>query len=73
MNAVLETIRSRRSVRRFADKAVPRELIEQVAAAGEWAPTGMNNQTVRLTVLTDRARIRALAQEVGRAAERGAD
>jgi len=44
----------RRSVREFKDEPVPRELLEELAAAAAHAPTGHNDQGVRLSIITDR-------------------
>jgi nitroreductase len=38
MKAVIEAIKARRSVRSYQDKPVPRELIEALIDAGNWAP-----------------------------------
>lgn len=65
---LFEAIRGRHSVRAFADKAVERDLVEQVAEAGVLAPTGMNRQTRRLTVITDKEKMRALSSAVAAAA-----
>lgn len=35
-----EIIKDRRSVKKYTDKPVPRELIEKVCRAGTWAATG---------------------------------
>jgi nitroreductase len=37
--AVYEAVTSRRSVRRFTDQPVPREVLERVLSAAAWAPT----------------------------------
>jgi len=51
---MLELIKHRRSIRKFADREVPRELVEQILEAGRWAPSGMNNQPWRFAVVRDR-------------------
>lgn len=51
---VLEAIRTRRSVKQFADTPVPKSLIEQVVEGGLWAPSGQNLQPARFWVITDR-------------------
>ena len=53
MNAVLETIKGRRSVRSYKDKPVPRGIIETIIDAGNWAPTGNNVQRWRFVVVQD--------------------
>lgn len=55
MNAVIEAIKNRRSVRFYQDKPVPREIIEAIIDAGNWAPTGNNGQSWRFVVVQDRA------------------
>ena len=53
MNPVLENIKSRRSVRSYLDKPVPKDLIEKVLEAGNYAPTGNNRQAWRFVVVTE--------------------
>ena len=50
--AVEEAIISRRSVRAYLDKPVPRELIERVLDLAARAPSGTNTQPWKVTVLT---------------------
>lgn len=64
---LFETIRTRRSIRSYADKPVERELIEKVVEAGIFAPTGMNYQTKHFVVITDREKMQALAAAVAKA------
>ena len=40
----LETMKMRRSIRQFTDEVPAAELIDKVAEAGTWAPSGMNRQ-----------------------------
>ncbi len=61
-NPVLEAIRSRRSVREFEDRDVPDELIEKLLTAGIWAPSGLNNQPWRFTVVKDANKREALSK-----------
>lgn len=61
-NPVLEAIRSRRSVREFEDRDVPDELIEKLLTAGIWAPSGLNNQPWRFTVVKDADKREALSK-----------
>lgn len=39
-----EAIKGRRSVRKFKDQPVPRELLEKILQLAVWAPSGMNRQ-----------------------------
>lgn len=62
MNAVLEAIHSRRSVRAYLDRPVEKELIEAVIDAGNWAPTGNNLQRWRFVVVQDKQFIQRLTK-----------
>lgn len=50
---MLDTIRHRRSIRKFTDDPVPEEAVNAVLEAARWAPSGMNNQPWRFAVIRD--------------------
>ena len=50
----LETIRTRRSVRKYQDRPVPPELLEQLLAAAMSAPSARNAQPWHFVVIDDR-------------------
>ena len=52
MNPVIRNILSRRSVRKFTDKEVPKDVLETLIKCGYHAPSGHNMQSWRFTVLT---------------------
>jgi nitroreductase len=49
---VYEAVTSRRAVRRFTDRPVPRQLLERVLSAAAWTPSGSNLQPWRTYVVT---------------------
>lgn len=49
--SILETIRSRRSVRRYTDAPVPRELLDELLDAARWGPSAHNRQPWRFAVI----------------------
>lgn len=49
---VYEAVTSRRAVRGFTDRHVPREVLERVLSAAAWAPSASNLQPWRAYVLT---------------------
>ena len=57
---VLETIKSRRSIRSFLDKPVPPELLQALLEAARWAPSGSNNQPWAFLVIQEPANIRKI-------------
>lgn len=54
MNAVLQAMKERRSVRAYQDKPVPRDAIERICEAGTYAPTGMGFQSPIILAVTNR-------------------
>jgi len=61
----LETlIKGRRTVRRYSDKDLPPELIDELLEVANHAPTGVNNQGVLYTVVKERAVMNTLRKEV---------
>ena len=53
MNAVMEAIKSRRSVRSYQSKPVPRDIVNVIIDAGNEAPSAMNSQPWRFLVIED--------------------
>jgi nitroreductase len=51
MNAVIETIKKRRSVRSYDPKPVPRDVLNAIIDAGNEAPSAMNSQPWRFVVV----------------------
>lgn len=49
-----EIIKDRRSVKKYTDKPVSRELIEKVCRAGTWAATGMGRQSPIILAVTNK-------------------
>jgi nitroreductase len=60
MNAVIETIKTRRSVRSYDSKEIPRELLNAIIEAGNEAPSAMNSQPWRFVVVQEVAAKRKL-------------
>jgi nitroreductase len=61
---LLELIQSRRSVRRFSDRAVSREDIGRLLEAARWAPSNHNRQPWKFLVIEDKQQITQLAETV---------
>lgn len=64
MNPVMQAILTRRSIRRFEERPIPRPVLEMILQAGYHAPSGHNMQTWRFTVVEDREKIRRLKEAV---------
>lgn len=53
-DTLLSAMKSRRTVRQFADQAVEEEKIQKILEAGRYSPTGGNSQNVSYTILGSR-------------------
>ena len=60
----LTAITTRRSTRKYSNQIPGKELIEQVIAAGRYAPSGGNSQTTHMLVFTDKEMLKTLAELV---------
>ena len=58
----LEAIKTRRSIRRFLEKPVPRDLIFEVVDAGRLAPSAGNLQNWKFIAVFDEARKKEIAE-----------
>ena len=58
----LEAIKTRRSVKKYKDKPVEKELIDKIVEAGTWAATGRNRQSPIILAITDKEIIKQLSQ-----------
>jgi long-chain acyl-CoA synthetase len=61
-NPVLETILTRRSVRKFTSAPIPKDILECILKAGYYAPSGHNRQTWRFTVVQNQKDIECLKE-----------
>jgi nitroreductase/NAD-dependent dihydropyrimidine dehydrogenase PreA subunit len=55
-----QLIKSRRSIRKYKEKPVPRGVIEELIDIARYAPTGHNDQDVRWLVVDDKKELRRL-------------
>lgn len=62
MNPVLDAIENRRSVRRFEDRVIPKEILEALIQAGNQAPSASNQQPWRFVVIAKPENRRRLAE-----------
>jgi len=60
--AVLNLLKSRRSIRRYRPDPVPDEMIEQLLEAGRWAPSASNRQPWDFIVVRDEVIRQQVAQ-----------
>ena len=61
MSDVIDVIKKRRSIRKYAARRVPKEILREILEAARWAPSAHNAQPWRFIVLTDMPKKRELA------------
>ncbi|HOJ00500.1 MAG TPA: nitroreductase family protein [Anaerolineaceae bacterium] len=49
-----EAIKGRRSIRRYSERDIDEETLEQIIQAGMWAPTACNDQDYRFIIINDK-------------------
>jgi nitroreductase len=64
MNAVIENIKSRRSIREYKDKKIPKNLVKDIIEAGRYAPSSHNSQPWRFVVIEDKSVIKDLSDYI---------
>ena len=62
MNPVMQAIFSRRSIRKFTEQPIPKEILELILKAAYYAPSGHNMQSWRFTVIESQESIARLKE-----------
>jgi len=63
MNQIIETIKQRRSIRKYTDKKISKKIINEIIEAGRYAPSAHNTQPWRFVVITDK-KIKELSEHI---------
>lgn len=70
MNEVFNTILTRRTIRKYQDKQIPKDVVGKIVEAGLWAPSAINRQPWHLTVVRGVAHTDRITTELKAAVER---
>lgn len=62
MENLLKLLRARRSVRKFQDKSIAKDQLEEIIDTARFAPTARNVQPWEFVVLTDKDKLKELAE-----------
>lgn len=54
MNEIFNLIKTRRSTKKYKSDSVPQELIDKIAEAGTYAPSGLNKQSPIILEITNK-------------------
>jgi len=61
MTDIIDIIKARRSIRKYLDKPISKEIIDKLIEAAKWAPSGMNEQPWGFIVVQDKLLIKELS------------
>ena len=70
MNEILKNIATRRSVRKFSQKEISEEMLNDIITAGLYAPSAMNTQLWQITVVKNDDKIVSLQKAIAKALDR---
>ena len=70
MNEILKNIATRRSLRKFSQKEIPEEILNNIITAGLYAPSAMNTQLWQITVVKNDDKIVSLQKAIAKALDR---
>lgn len=62
-NPVIEAIKKRRSIRKFINKKIPKDVIEKILECGVYAPSAMHKFPWNFIVIENKERIRELSKK----------
>lgn len=54
MSETLETIKSRRSIRKYKEDSIPEDILNKIIEAGTYAPSGMGKQSAIILAVTNK-------------------
>ncbi len=54
MNETIKNLIERRSIRKYQDKMIPKEILDEIIKVGTFAPTGMNKQSPIIIAITNK-------------------
>ncbi|MBU0629065.1 MAG: nitroreductase family protein [Nanoarchaeota archaeon] len=64
MNQVIDNIKQRRSIRRYTEKQVPRDIINECINSAIYAPSSHNRQPWDFTIITNKKLINELSDSI---------
>lgn len=64
MNLAIKNIKERRSIRKYTDKTVSKEIINEILDSAIYAPSSHNMQPWNFTIITDRRLIDGLSADI---------
>jgi nitroreductase len=64
-NEMVDLLQRHRSIRRYSDQPIPKEIVEEILTSAQWAPSSHNVQAYSIIVIDDQAKKKILANVSG--------
>ena len=65
MNEVTKVLCERRSIRKFKNEQIPRDILDEILKCGTFAPSGKNMQSAKIVVVQNKELIGEIAKVNG--------
>lgn len=62
MNEVTKVLCERRSIRKFKNEQIPRDILDEILKCGTFAPSGKNMQSAKIVVVQNKELIGEIAK-----------
>ena len=59
---LMEGLLSRRSIRKYQDKKIPKDILEKIIQAGECAPSAHNTQPWHFIIVEDKEKLKLFSR-----------
>jgi nitroreductase len=64
MNSIIQNIKSRRSIRNFKNKVIPKHLLEEIIESARFAPSSHNSQPWNFIIIRNEKKINNLSNDI---------
>ena len=64
LNSTIDTIKNRRSIRRYLDKKIPKKIIDELIDCAIYAPSSHNRQPWNFKIITNKKPIDELSEDI---------
>ncbi|MCL6572470.1 MAG: oxygen-insensitive NADPH nitroreductase [Bacillus sp. (in: Bacteria)] len=64
-NELVDLLQSHRSIRRYTDQPIPKEILEEILTSAQWAPSSHHVQSYSIIVVDDQEKKKVLSEVAG--------
>lgn len=64
-NEIVNLLQSHRSIRKYTDEPIPKEMLEEILTSAQWAPSSHHVQAYSIIIVDDQKKKQALSEVAG--------